>query len=75
MILPTKHISPERSLLGLGATVLQELDKPQTITRLWERLRPSANTGSFERFILALDLLYALGTIEIDQGLLRRSSQ
>ena len=72
MILPTKHISPEESLLGVGAIVLERLYGRQTVTRLWEQLRASTQVATFERFVLALDLLYALGAVEFEDGLLRR---
>lgn len=72
MILPTKHISPSNSLLGVGAVLLKQLERPYTITSLWEQTRQTPGMGSFERFSLALDLLYAIGSIDFDQGLLRR---
>lgn len=72
MILPTKHISINHSLLGVGALLLEHLEQPRTITALWERTRTDPHIGSFERFILVLDLLYALGAIDLQDGLLRR---
>lgn len=75
MILPTKHLSPRRSLLGVGGLVLERLDQPRTITALWERAKRVPEVGSLDRFILALDFLYALGVIEFDAGLLRRASR
>jgi len=73
LILPTKHISPANSLLGVGAIILQNLRSEQTPTRLWERVRSMPNIGNYERFILALDLLYGLDAINIEDGLIRRS--
>ena len=75
MILPTKHISPERSLIGIGGLILHHLDHPQTITRLWEQVRPAPQLESFEQFILALDLLYIISAIDFSSGLLKRSRQ
>ena len=72
MILPTKHISPQRSLLAVGAIVLEHLGESQTLTRLWGRLRTVPEIGTFERFVLALDLLYALGALELSNGVLSR---
>ena len=72
MILPNKHISTEDSLLGVGAVVLRYLNGEQTITRLWERVRSQPNVATFERFILALDLLYTLDALEFEDGLLRK---
>jgi len=58
MILPSKHISAEHTLLGIGAILIAELDRPQTVTSLWERTRTAAVIGNFERFVLALDMLH-----------------
>lgn len=73
MILPTKHIKPERSLLGVGSVILQNLNMEQTSTRLWERVRHTPAVGTYERFILVLDLLYAINAITVKEGLLRRN--
>lgn len=72
MILPNKYISEKESLLGLGGAILQAMNKPNTITALWEKSRTIPEVGSFERFLLALDFLYLIGAIELDEGLLRR---
>lgn len=70
MILPTKHISTQRSLLGLGAVILRNLDSPSTVSRIWGRCRAHPASGAYGRFLLGLDLLFALGAIEVREGLL-----
>lgn len=72
MILPTKHLSVEESLLGSGAVVLKELTRPQTISRLWDRLRNNSVIGNFSRFSLTLDFLFLIGAIDISDNLVRR---
>jgi hypothetical protein len=72
MILPTKHISTRNSLLGIGATILVHLNSPRTVTSLWNSVSKAPEIGTFERFVLALDLLYMLGAVEIQEGLLHR---
>ena len=72
MIAPTKHISIDSSLVGVGATVLRQLSEPRTITALWEACRLIATIGTFHRFVLALDLLYLLGAIDLKDGLISR---
>lgn len=74
MILPTKHIRPNEALIGVGATVLAQLSGPMTVSGLWDRLRPEPNVGTFERFVLATNLLFVIGAIEIKDGLIVRSS-
>jgi hypothetical protein len=73
MILPTKHITPQRSLLGVGALILKHLRGAQTITRLWESVLVYPEVATFERFVLALDLLYSIGVVEIKDGLLQKT--
>lgn len=72
MILPTKHIPTDQSLLGSGASVLRLLSKERTITDLWERARKTDAVGSYQRFLLSLDFLYAIGVVELRGGFLRR---
>ena len=72
MILPTKHISEEQSLLGVITIVLKYLERPQTVTSLWEKLRNEQVVGTFERFVLALDLLYIIGAVNLSQGMIRK---
>ena len=82
MILPTKHISQDRALLTVGSYILKLLDKHKTVSALWEEtilkydVRQDANPGiSYDWFVLALDLLFAIDAIEIKDGLLcRRTS-
>ena len=73
MILPNKHVGPRESLLGAGALVLRELDRPRTVTASWDRLRTDPAIRSFDRFILALDLLFSMGLVTLEDGLLVRS--
>ena len=79
MILPTKHIRPDRSLIGVGAEVLGLLVQPRTVSSLWDavRSRRSAETSSpaidYRWFVLALDMLYAIRAIELDRGVIRRA--
>ncbi len=79
MILPSKHLPQDRALLTVGAHVLTFLAHPKTVSALWEELnRPDAGLAATPRritydwFLLALDLLYALGTIELKSGLVAR---
>jgi len=75
MILPTKHISVEHSVLGAGAAVLENLHSPQTVTALWERVRRDSEVTVYWRYVLALDLLYSIGAIDFADGLVVRSER
>jgi hypothetical protein len=72
MILPTKHIPESEALIGVGAVVLAHLNGPTTVSNLWERLRGKPNVGTFERFVLAANLLFLLGAIDLNDGLITR---
>lgn len=72
MILPTKHISIRYSLLGTGAIILEHLYQPRTVSSLWGAVSNMPEFATFERFVLTLDLLYIIGAVEIDEGLLHR---
>ncbi len=75
MILPSKHISQDQALIGIGAILLKEIDQPQTVTSLWETVREEDAIGTFERFVLALDMLHIIGAINLENGLIVRMKQ
>lgn len=73
MILPTKGIAPDRSILGVGGDVLGLMqDEPIGVSTLWGRYtkyrkRRGLNAPvAFDWFILALDFLYMTGAIGLD---------
>lgn len=72
MILPTKGITPDRSILSVGSDLLDLLDSPQSVSNLWSRylnfrkqmgLERSVN---FDWFVLTLDFLFSIGAIDLD---------
>ena len=75
MILPSKHITQDQALIGVGAVLLKGIRKPQTVTSLWESVREHSSIGNSERFILALDMLHITGAIVLENGLIARSQQ
>lgn len=72
MILPSKYVQENESLLGLGATILRFLNKDMPLSELWECAKESLNSINFERFVLALDLLFVMGLVAIDGQLVKR---
>ena len=74
MILPTKHSPQNEALIGVGATLLAHLNTPLTVSGLWERLKSEPNVGTFERFVLASNLLYLIGAIDMQDGLVVRTA-
>lgn len=73
MILPSKHISQDQALIGVGAVLLKHIDKPQTVTSLWESVCAHVSIGTFERFVLALDMLHITGVIAMKNGVIART--
>jgi len=82
MILPSKHLNQDRALLTVGACVFKALDKSKTVSALWENLCRMDKSDpeappliTYDWFVLALDLLFALGAIEFNNGLVARASK
>ena len=72
MILPDKTIKLKYSFVGAGSIILRELDVPQTVSSLWEKVRDLDEVGTFDKYVLILDFLYAIGLIELEEGLLKK---
>lgn len=74
MILSSKHISLSESLLGLGGVLLQIIVKrPCSLEYIWQEYSKINNNSeifpayhSFDNVILAVDLLFAIGAININ---------
>lgn len=79
MILPTKHIRPDRALLAVGADVLSSLREPMTVSRLWDEIRTARSDRSvsapinYDWFVLALDLLFIVKAVQFDRGLVQKT--
>ncbi len=74
MILPDKHLPLHRSLLAVGAELLQILsDRPRSVSTAWEQLRLRDNKASFEQFTLAVSFLFTLDALEFEGDKLQRN--
>lgn len=67
-------------MLTVGARLLANLDHPKTVSSLWDDVSRSLSSEGtstrglrYDAYVLALDLLFALGAIQIEDGLLNRS--
>lgn len=80
MILPTKRIPEDRSLLYVGAQILGLLDEPKTVSRLWDELQGvrardrAFSPLTYDWFVLSVDLLYTVAAIDLQRGRLVRRS-
>ena len=69
MILPTKHLPVERSMIGAGAQILQLLDQPKTVSTLWLEFQSYCETNkvrlTFDWFTLTLSMLYSVDAVHL----------
>ncbi|WP_067930650.1 ABC-three component system middle component 6 [Alicyclobacillus kakegawensis] len=78
MILPTKRLSEERALIRVGAEILGLLTEPKTVSRLWNEIKDVHGRYThgapltYDWFVLALDFLYILNTVDLEDGRIRR---
>jgi hypothetical protein len=78
VITPTKGIAPDRALLSVGAQILEQLSEPTSVSQTWYKVKAwRIEQGhkapiSFGWFTLALDILFAMGLVELRDGLLVR---
>ncbi|QBI56496.1 ABC-three component system middle component 6 [Streptomonospora litoralis] len=77
MITPTKGIAPQRALLTVGAQVLLATEgRPVTVSQAWRRFQEWRAEHKhnapipFWWFVLGLDVLYALGVVELRNEIL-----
>lgn len=73
MILPTKYLPAERSLIHVGGEVLVILrDGALTVSDTWGRMQMTDRRYplSFDWFTLSLALLYAMGLVDLKDDLL-----
>lgn len=81
MILPTKRLPQDRALLAIGADVLFNLSRPQTVSKLWDEVkqnrqeRRSSTQLPFDWFLLSVTLLFAIGAVELIDGRLHKAKQ
>jgi hypothetical protein len=72
VILPNKYLREDEALLGVGGKILLLLQQDMLLSELWEETKNKENIGNFERFVLALDLLYLLGLIIFEENKIKR---
>jgi hypothetical protein len=80
LILPTKYLLPQDSLLFIGGQILRIIGgETKTVSRTWAELTQARRESgysmpSFDWYILALDLLYMLQILDFSDGRLSRRS-
>lgn len=81
MILPSKKLRPENSLIYLGGTILKTLSEPRTVSSVWQELKQQQHLNNrkplkftYDWFVLSLDLLFTMGALEFHEGRLHKRS-
>lgn len=76
MILPGKHLKPNRALLAVGGEILTVMGETSTVSVLWDEVRvlrskrEDTSPLPFDWFLLALTLLYTISAIDMRGELL-----
>ncbi|WP_029211711.1 ABC-three component system middle component 6 [Arsenicicoccus bolidensis] len=71
MILPTKYVPASDSVLGRAADLLPLRYSNSTVSELWYSYRGANLEVSFDSFTEALTLLFLIGVVSIDAGVLK----
>jgi hypothetical protein len=75
MILPSKHISFSKSLLGYGSYLLKKIGGGKSVDELYQVSQQDYKRGlypskqSFDSLLLTLVFLYSIGVIEEHDGM------
>jgi hypothetical protein len=70
MLLPDKYVAVERSILGQAANILMHREPDRTVSELWSSLVSDDSSWTFDRFAMALSLLFGLGVVALQNGIL-----
>ena len=79
MILPTKHLSPDRAIITVASEILGLINNRSTVSSVWndiqDKHRASMRQGEipYDWFILSLDFLYLISAIDENHGNLTRT--
>ncbi|HBN23323.1 MAG TPA: hypothetical protein DD412_08830 [Holosporales bacterium] len=73
MILPTKHIPANETLIGAGVVILQRIQSPIALSTLWESTKNNPAIQTYERFISTLDMLHIIGAIHLENNKIKRA--
>lgn len=81
MILPSKHLSPDRAIISVASEIFELIGKRSTVSSVWNEFQNKCKAGMrqddipYDWFILSLDFLFLIGAIEGSNGRLTRTSK
>lgn len=71
-ILPDKTIRVEYSVIGIGAIILQSMNYTESVSSLWEKAKLNSEINTFEKFVSGLIILFSIGAISYNDGVLSK---
>jgi hypothetical protein len=78
MLLPTKHTSIEKSLLGFGGYLIKIIEDGATVDSLWQKYIKDYKDEtypakhSFDNMLRTLLFLFSVGIIEEKEGVVKK---
>lgn len=78
MILPTKYMHENKSLIKIGAQILLLLEDTSSVSLLWSKYKKlemyqhDDPTINFDLFVAGLDFLYIINCIKFESGVVRK---
>lgn len=69
MLVPSKYEDVSKNLLTIGAEIIKSIRGRRNIYMLYKKVTAARGDEyqiSFDKYLLALDFLYAMGKIDID---------
>ncbi|NOT72599.1 MAG: hypothetical protein HOP09_15375 [Hyphomicrobium sp.] len=71
-VLPNKYVPMTLSLIGVASLLLEKIGRADTVSSLWDQVRTDQSVRTFDRFAEALTILFAIGIISLEGGLIVR---
>jgi hypothetical protein len=81
MILPTKHLRTESSLIYVGGIVQNTIvGRALSIDQLWYQVKNKYKTETkkditYDWFILSLNMLYIIGLVDFEKGKIKEADK
>lgn len=74
LLLPGKQTTASESLLRQAELLYTRMPDRAPVGQAWLQARDLVTNVSFGRFVLMLDVLFAIGAIQVDDGILIKRS-
>lgn len=74
-ILPDKTIRIEYSVIGVGAILLQNMTRTESVSSLWEKVKLKNEVNTFEKFISGMVVLFSIGAISYNNGIITKNKK